>query len=183
MREIRIIGGSLRRSKIAVIDAPGLRPTPDRVRETLYNWLAATIEGSRVLDCFAGTGALGIEALSRGAAHVDFVESFAPAAKKIEADCLRLKVADRAAFYAAPLQSVLPKLTGSYQLILIDPPFDLDAWQSTLTQLQALKLISDRTQIYLEFPDQAATTIAQMPLRAIKQSRAGTVHFGLYGLI
>ncbi|MBK8287020.1 MAG: RsmD family RNA methyltransferase [Ahniella sp.] len=72
---VRIIGGSLRGSRVEVLDRPGLRPTPDRARETLFNWLAPVLSGARVLDLFAGTGVLGIEALSRGAGRVDFVES------------------------------------------------------------------------------------------------------------
>src|SRR5512141_1310795 len=88
---VRIIGGSLRRSRLEVADAPGLRPTPDRVRETLFNWLMPVIEGSRCLDLFAGTGALGIEALSRGAAQVDFVETDGQLAALLRENLLRLK--------------------------------------------------------------------------------------------
>src|SRR6478736_1604905 len=88
---VRIIGGSLRRSRLEVPDAPGLRPTPDRVRETLFNWLMPVIEGARCLDLFAGTGALGIEALSRGAASVDFVESDPRLADLLRANLARLK--------------------------------------------------------------------------------------------
>ena len=78
---IRIIGGEHRRRQLKVLDRPGLRPTPDRVRETLFNWLAAVTPNARVLDLFAGSGVLGLEALSRGAAHVDFVEKDAAAAR------------------------------------------------------------------------------------------------------
>src|SRR5581483_4346490 len=88
---VRIIGGSLRGSKLEVPDVPGLRPTPDRVRETLFNWLMPVIDGARCLDLFAGTGALGIEALSRGAAVVDFVESDARLVALLRANLSRLK--------------------------------------------------------------------------------------------
>ena len=70
---VRIIGGTLKRSKLPVLDKPGLRPTPDRVRETVFNWIAPRLPGAQVLDCFAGTGAFGFEALSRGAAYVTFI--------------------------------------------------------------------------------------------------------------
>ena len=89
---VRIIGGSLRGSKLDILDAPGLRPAPDRVRETgSFNWLVPVIDGARCLDLFAGTGALGIEALSRGAAVVDFVESDARLVAQLRANLLRLK--------------------------------------------------------------------------------------------
>src|SRR6202161_4111233 len=91
MGRVRIIGGSLRGSKLDVLDAPGLRPTPDRVRETLFNWLMPVIDGARCLDLFAGTGALGIEALSRGAVRVDFVESDAQLARMLRENLARLK--------------------------------------------------------------------------------------------
>jgi 16S rRNA (guanine966-N2)-methyltransferase len=181
-REIRIIAGSLRGSKIAVIDAPGLRPTPDRVRETLFNWLAPTITNSRVLDCFAGTGALGIEALSRGAKEVVFVDNHAPAIQHIQANCLRLKVADRSLYHAVALPQALVRLTGVFDLVFVDPPFAAEQWQSTLSQLQAQQLINAATQIYLEFPDTAQVMIAQLPLRCLKRSRAGSVYFGLFTL-
>src|SRR5574338_1690283 len=89
--KLRIVGGTLRGSRIAVPDAPGLRPTPDRVRETLFNWLAPVIADAHCLDLFAGTGALGIEALSRGAAPVDFVEADARLADLLRANLVRLK--------------------------------------------------------------------------------------------
>src|SRR5436190_10248795 len=88
---IRIIGGNLRNSRLEVPALAGLRPTPERVRETLFNWLAPGLPGMRVLDLFAGTGALGIEALSRGAASVDFVERDAAAAQALRANLSRLK--------------------------------------------------------------------------------------------
>src|SRR5512142_1045891 len=91
--KLRIIGGSLRGSRLVVPDLPGLRPTPDRVRETLFNWLMPVIEGAQCLDLFAGTGALGIEALSRGAAGVDFVETDAKLAELLRANLARLKQA------------------------------------------------------------------------------------------
>ena len=96
---IRIIGGSLRNSRLQVTELPGLRPTAERVRETLFNWLAPVIAGARCLDLCAGTGALGIEALSRGAASVQFVERDARAAQALRDNLRRLKVsAGQAAF-------------------------------------------------------------------------------------
>src|SRR4051812_28208887 len=105
--KLRIIGGRLRGSRLAVAGAPGLRPTSDRVRETLFNWLMPVIDGAQCLDLFACTGALGIEALSRGAASVDFVEADAKLAELLRANLARLKQdasvlrADALAFLAA----------------------------------------------------------------------------------
>src|ERR1700754_5153054 len=123
---IRVIGGTLRNSRIEVPDLPGLRPTSDRVRETLFNWLQPVIEGSRCLDLFAGTGALGLEALSRGAASVTFVEREPRLAAALQANLSRLKaggevIGDDAARW----------LKGSgkpFDLVFLDPPFVLDAW-------------------------------------------------------
>ena len=90
VQEVRIVGGSLRGRKLGFPDVPGLRPTPDRVRETLFNWLAPHIDGMRVLDVFAGSGALGIEAISRGAARAVLVESSQAAAKQLRESVIRL---------------------------------------------------------------------------------------------
>ncbi|HSE11103.1 MAG TPA: 16S rRNA (guanine(966)-N(2))-methyltransferase RsmD, partial [Rudaea sp.] len=102
--KLRIIGGSLRGSKLAVDDVAGLRPTPDRVRETLFNWLAPIIDGARCLDLFAGTGALGVEALSRGAASVDFVERDPRLAQSLRQNLQRLRQADATVRCADALQ-------------------------------------------------------------------------------
>ena len=91
--KLRIIGGDFRRRQLPVLDHPGLRPTPDRVRETLFNWLGQALYGKQVLDLFAGTGALGIESLSRGAAEVTFVERDAQVASHIRENLTILKTA------------------------------------------------------------------------------------------
>src|SRR6186713_1565515 len=93
VRELRIVGGSLRSRKWSFVEAPGLRPTPDRVRETLFNWLAPHIAGARVLDLFAGSGALGFEALSRGAATATLVESDRTAAANLRDTAARFGLA------------------------------------------------------------------------------------------
>src|SRR6185312_11393174 len=124
--KLRIIGGTLRGSRIAVPDFPGLRPTPDRVRETLFNWLAPVIDGAQCLDLFAGTGALGIEALSRGAAQVDFVESDARLADLLRANLTRLK--QDAQVHVGDAMRHLAQVSSRYDLVFLDPPFAADAW-------------------------------------------------------
>ena len=121
--EVRIIGGQWRRSKLAVADRPGLRPTPDRVRETLFNWLGQDLSGWRVLDAFAGSGALGFEAASRGAAEVLLIERDAElasrlsrAAERLQATMLRVLVADAIGWMSRARPA-------AFDLVLLDPPF------------------------------------------------------------
>lgn len=122
---IRIIAGQWRGRKLQTPDWAGLRPTSDRLRETLFNILAPRIEGARVLDAYAGTGAVGIEALSRGAAHVTFVERDPRAVALIEGNLRALGVTDRyaiirAGFAAAP---ELDRLAGPVDIVFVDPPY------------------------------------------------------------
>src|ERR1700761_9030792 len=131
---VRIIGGSLRGSKLDVPDFAGLRPTPDRVRETLFNWLMPVIEGARCLDLFAGTGALGIEALSRGAAHVDFVESDAQLARMLRDNLARLK--QTASVLQSAASRFLESAGGEYDVVFLDPPFGDDLWDRVMTALE-----------------------------------------------
>src|SRR6185369_1434338 len=121
-REVRIIGGAWKRSKLPVADRPGLRPTPDRVRETIFNWLGQSLEGWRCVDAFAGSGALGFEAASRGAAEVvlleadaELVRSLRASQGRLKADALRIEVADAIAW----MRRAPP---GHFDLVLLDPP-------------------------------------------------------------
>jgi 16S rRNA (guanine966-N2)-methyltransferase len=126
--EVRLIGGTFKRSKLPVPDRPGLRPTPDRVRETLFNWLGADLSGWRVLDAFAGSGALGFEAASRGAAQVLLLEYDAAAVAGLQAVKQRLQAAavsvrrgDAMAWMAAAAREAD---AARFELVLLDPPFD-----------------------------------------------------------
>ena len=149
--ELRIIAGALRGRRWPVPDVPGLRPTPDRVRETLFNWLAPHITGMRVLDLFAGSGALRIEAISRGAAEALFVERAPAAAQALEDSLRRLDAgptarvvrADAVAFLRAPLH-------GRFDVVFLDPPFDARLWQPALEALGPW--LADDAWLYLETP-------------------------------
>ena len=132
---IRIIGGSLRNSRLQVPDLPGLRPTPERVRETLFNWLAPVIAGTRCLDLCAGTGALGIEALSRGAASVQFVERDARAAQALRDNLLRLKVS-AGQVTAVEAGLFLQGTPQPHDVVFIDPPFAHELWATLAQQLE-----------------------------------------------
>ena len=173
--EVRIIGGQWKRTRLAVADRPGLRPTPDRVRETLFNWMGQDLTGWRCLDAFAGTGALGFEAASRGAAQVQLVEGDAALAAQLEtvrqrlkADTVRVQRGDG----VAALRQCAP---GSLHLVLIDPPFDGALFQPAL-QAAAPALAADGF-IYLEAP-QAWTDEALQPLGLAvhRHLKAGAVH-------
>ncbi|GAP65766.1 16S rRNA m(2)G-966 methyltransferase [Mizugakiibacter sediminis] len=175
---VRIIAGRLRGSKLAVPDLPGLRPTPDRVRETLFNWLAPTIEGARCLDLFAGTGALGIEALSRGAAQATFVERDPRLAAALRDNLARLGQAggsvecvDAAAFLRG---SATP-----FDLVFLDPPFADARWTDAATALEAGGWLKPGALIYVEAPADAAPALppAWTPHR---EGRAGGVRYALY---
>ena len=123
-REVRIIGGQWKRSKLPVAEAPGLRPTPDRVRETLFNWLGQDLSGWRCLDAFAGSGALGFEAASRGAAEVVLLERDRRLARSLEQTAQRLKATTLRIECAEALGWMARSAPARFELVFIDPPFD-----------------------------------------------------------
>lgn len=175
---IRIIGGSLRNSRLEVPALPGLRPTPERVRETLFNWLAPMIEGARVLDLCAGTGALGIEALSRGAAAACFVEPEPRAASALRDNLARLK-ADGGEVTAMDAQAFLRGAARPFDLVLLDPPFALELWSTLAGRLEQGGWLGERAWVYLESPrDTVPGVPANWSLH--REGRAGEVRFALY---
>src|SRR6202041_2575159 len=128
---VRIIGGGWRGRRVNFPDLPGLRPTPDRVRETLFNWLQHAVVGSRCLDLFAGSGALGLEALSRGAKELVFVEQAVAASRTLQEQLVRLggerkgRVVEMGA--ARYLRTAAQPGGGPFDIVFLDPPFDRDA--------------------------------------------------------
>jgi 16S rRNA (guanine(966)-N(2))-methyltransferase RsmD len=173
--EVRLIGGSLRRSKLPVVDRPGLRPTPDRVRETLFNWLGADLSGWRVLDPFAGSGALGFEAASRGAAEVMLLErdpvlvaSLLASRDRLKATALQVLRADAMAWMArcAP---------GRFEAVLLDPPFDANLAEGAAAL--AAPLVVPGGFVYVE-SDQPLTP--PPGLADWRSLRAGAVHVQLW---
>ena len=175
---IRIIGGHLRNSRLDVPDLPGLRPTAERLRETLFNWLAPTIAGARVLDLCAGTGALGIEALSRGAASAQFVESDARAAQALRGNLDRLGVAT-AEVATREAQAFLRDTAQPFDLVLLDPPFALDLWQALADQLEHGGWLAPAAQIYVEAPRTASPRLPANWQRH-RESLAGDARGALY---
>ena len=173
---MRLIGGLWKRSKLPVADRPGLRPTPDRVRETLFNWLGPGLAGWRVLDAFAGSGALGFEAASRGAAHVRLLErdpllvrSLLASRARLQASALQVERADALAWMAGAVRD-------SLDLVFLDPPFDAGLAAPAL--VQAARLVAVGGLIYLESADPVAQWPAGLLLH--RASRAGAVHSQLF---
>ncbi|AGG90104.1 16S rRNA (guanine(966)-N(2))-methyltransferase RsmD [Rhodanobacter denitrificans] len=175
---IRIIGGSLRNSRLEVPNLPGLRPTAERVRETLFNWLAPVIDGARCLDLCAGTGALGIEALSRGAAAVQFVERDARAAQALRANLARLK-ADGGQVAALEAEAFLRGTAQPCDVVFLDPPFALELWPALARQLEQGGWLAARAWIYVESPRGPAPALPPN-WQLHREGQAGEVRFALY---
>ena len=182
--EIRLIGGQWKRIKLQVADKPGLRPTPDRVRETLFNWLGQDMTGLRCVDVFAGTGALGFEAASRGAAQVLLVEHDGALAIQLQHVLTQLlalelpeprvvqKLLIQRGEGVAALRQLAP---ASQDVIFLDPPFDGDLYEPALSA--AARALAANGSIYLEAPK--VWTDAQlepMGLVVYRHLKAGAVH-------
>lgn len=150
---IRIIGGQWRGRRLRVADVKGLRPTGDRGREALFNWLAPRLNGARCLDAFAGTGALGLEALSRGAARVVLVERDRQAAARLEAHLATLSadpVHGSARVVCADALAWMREPGERFDLVFLDPPFNRDLAGPALQALQASGLLEPAGLVYLE---------------------------------
>ncbi|HYD77279.1 16S rRNA (guanine(966)-N(2))-methyltransferase RsmD [Ramlibacter sp.] len=178
--EVRIVGGQWKRTRLPVADRPGLRPTPDRVRETLFNWLGQDLSGWRCLDAFAGTGALGLEAASRGAAQVLLVEQD----PELVATLRKLK--ERLAAHTVEIRrgdalAVLAGMAGSnLDLVLLDPPFDSQLFEPALAA--ALSALASGGLVYLEAPRAwTDSDAAQAGLELRRHLKAGAVHAHLFG--
>ncbi len=178
---VRIIGGRWRGRKIAFPDGEGLRPTGDRIRETLFNWLMPVLPEARCLDLFAGSGALGFEALSRGAAHCVMLERNSYAARSLQATRQLLGADAISQVVAADALSWLQAATGCFDVVFIDPPF-ADAQLSPavfVEQLQQRALLSDDPWIYVEQPANIPLSPPQ-GFMTYRQQRAGLVQYGLW---
>ena len=173
--EVRIIGGQWKRTKLPVSDKPGLRPTPDRVRETLFNWLGQDLTGWKCVDAFAGTGALGLEAASRGAADVLLVEhdpqlvtQLRAIQAKLDAKAVKVERANGLAVLAR-----LP--AGGQDLIFLDPPFDANLYEKALAA--AAPALTADGLIYLEAPSAwNDAALAGYDLAVLRHVKAGAVH-------
>jgi 16S rRNA (guanine966-N2)-methyltransferase len=178
--EVRIVGGQWKRTRLPVLDKPGLRPTPDRVRETLFNWLGQDLEGWRCLDAFAGTGALGFEAASRGAGQVLLVEQDPELVSTLRSIKARLS-ADAVEVRRANGLTVLKELAGAnLDLVFLDPPFDAALFEKAIAA--AVPAIAAEGLLYLEAPAAWSAPRAEGAGLVIhRHLKAGAVHAHLLG--
>ncbi len=173
--EVRIIGGQYKRSKLPVADKPGLRPTPDRVRETLFNWLGQDLSGWRCLDAFAGTGALGFEAASRGAAQVLLVEQDAALVAQLKRVQAQLQAEAVQLHRGDAVAALRHAAAGSLELIFLDPPFDADVFEAAVQA--AVPALAAHGFLYLEAPKRWSDASWQaLGLQVHRYLKAGMVH-------
>ncbi|MFM7396600.1 MAG: 16S rRNA (guanine(966)-N(2))-methyltransferase RsmD [Gammaproteobacteria bacterium] len=183
-RELRIIAGLWRGRRFRFPDGTDIRPTPDRVRETLFNWLAPVIRGARVLDVFAGSGALGLEALSRGATFAEFIDSDAHAV-----DALRERLAEWKAepsSYVVKRTDAMQALAGTrpatqpaFDVVFIDPPFAAGLWRSVADRLEAGRWLAPEAYLYLEAPARDPLDTLPSHWGAWRHGTAGEVGYHL----
>ena len=177
--EVRIIGGRWRSRKLRFPDAPGLRPTPGRVRETLFNWLRNDLDGARCLDLYAGSGALGFEAASRGAGRVVMVES-APAVAAallhnrdlLTAAAVEVVRADAARYLAGPVER--------FDLVFLDPPFQRNCLVPACRALDEGAWLAPSAQVYLEAEPDALLAGLPPSWHLHRSGKAGDVAYFLY---
>ncbi|TRX00874.1 16S rRNA (guanine(966)-N(2))-methyltransferase RsmD [Candidatus Methylobacter oryzae] len=148
--KLRIIGGDWRSRQLSFADAPGLRPTPARVRETLFNWLQYEIAGKQCLDLYAGSGALGFEAASRGAKLVVQVETNAQACRCLKENALALSAADRVKVVQSDVSHYLSGAAQAFDVVFLDPPFGMGLAVQTCMQLEANGWLAKYSKIYVE---------------------------------
>jgi 16S rRNA (guanine966-N2)-methyltransferase len=180
-RELRVIGGRLRGRKWRFPDASGLRPTPDRVRETLFNWLQPRIAGARCLDLFAGSGALGIEALSRGAAAVTFCDSNPVAAAALRATLSTFGIDAQAHVLQMSSVRALQDQSEPFDIVFLDPPFDAGLLAPAAAALSSRGLLRPDARIYVEFPARKALPGLPAQWRPHREGKAGEVGYHLFG--
>jgi len=173
---LRIIGGDWRSRLVDFDPGAGIRPTPDRVRQTLFDWLTPFIEGARCLDLFAGSGALGLEALSRGAAHVTFVETDARAAAMIRAALVKLGAATRGQVLQSDALSVLGTRLPPFDIVFLDPPFDAALLAPALERLPAV--LKPGNRVYLEWRHGGPAAVP-VGYTLIREKKAGQVSYAL----
>ncbi|WP_051921148.1 16S rRNA (guanine(966)-N(2))-methyltransferase RsmD [Porticoccus hydrocarbonoclasticus] len=179
--QVRIIGGQWRGRKLQFNEVAGLRPTGDRIRETLFNWLTPWIDGARCLDLFAGSGALGIEALSRGAAEVTLIEKHPQAAENLRDNCARLKADDARIIQADTLVWLTNNSPDKpFDIVFLDPPFSSDLLQPCCELLQKPGLLATGSLIYLETDRYQPLPEISPTWELLREKTAGQVSYRLY---
>jgi 16S rRNA (guanine966-N2)-methyltransferase len=176
---VRIIGGGWRGRRVRFPDIPGLRPTPDRVRETLFNWLQRAIVGARCLDLFAGSGALGLEALSRGAKELVFVEQAVAASRALQEQLNRFGGGAKGQVVEMGAARYLRSLPQPFDIVFLDPPFGQDALAEYVPLLDGGEWLAPGALVYLE--NEKTAGVPPLPARwqLLKSKSAGEVGYHL----
>ena len=177
--QIRIIGGQWRGRKLPVPESPGLRPTTDRVRDTLFNWLAPSIVDASCLDCFAGSGALGLEALSRYAANATLLEMERGVAQQLQKNLATLKASNAKVVNTNTL-AFLAQAGAPHDIVFVDPPFRKGLLEETLKLLENNGWLSDEALIYIESEVENGLPPVPMNWHVYREKVAGQVAYRLY---
>jgi 16S rRNA (guanine966-N2)-methyltransferase len=176
---LRIIGGVWRGRKLTFPEVEGLRPTSDRTRETVFNWLQPHLGGSRCLDLFAGSGALGFEAASRGAVEVVLIENNQQAFFQLKQNADMLKATNCNIKHSSASQAS-SELTTPFDVVFIDPPYQADLWTATANSLVTHGLLSSGALIYLEYPAKQNMPSLPPSWHLLKEKKAGDVKYCLF---
>ncbi|EOF4702377.1 16S rRNA (guanine(966)-N(2))-methyltransferase [Klebsiella huaxiensis] len=177
--QIRIIGGQWRGRKLPVPESPGLRPTTDRVRETLFNWLSPTIVDAKCLDCFAGSGALGLEALSRYAANATLLEMERGVAQQLQKNLATLKASNGKVVNTNTL-AFLAQTGTPHDIVFVDPPFRKGLLEETLKLLESNGWLNDEALIYIESEVENGLPPVPASWHLYREKVAGQVAYRLY---
>ena len=180
VNQLRIIGGELRSRRLSFPDAPGLRPTPDRVRETLFNWLAPYVAGAKVLDPFAGSGALFLEALSRGAAMGQALDSSNIAVSSLREHLGTLRCSVGQVQTADALRYLETQPAIAFDLVFLDPPFNQNLLPATCALLEERQWLADEAWVYTE--SEAPPSSLGLPgnWRLHREQKSGRVYYALW---
>jgi len=177
--QLRIVAGNWRSRLLQIADVPGLRPTSERIRETLFNWLAPGIHGARCLDLCAGTGALGLEALSRGAGELVFVERSAVAFRTLEGNIALLGGANAEVLNVDAREYLLGPSTKPFDIVFLDPPFAADLMDELCRLLTEQRWLADGARIYIEMDKDQPELLIPSGWQVLKNKTAGKVRYML----
>ena len=177
--QLRVIGGQWRGRKLQFPDRPGLRPTGDRIRETLFNWLGPHLHNARCLDLFAGSGALGIEALSRGAAHCDFVDADREAITSVDHHLNTLDATVCSTVRCDIAAHYLHQTHGTWDIVFVDPPFDARLGESTLTLLADSARLAEASRVYFETSRSQPEPVPEGLYDVLREKNTGDVCYRL----
>ena len=177
--QLRIIGGQWRGRKLQFPDRPGLRPTGDRIRETLFNWLEPHLQNAKCLDLFAGSGALGIEVLSRGAAHCDFVDADREAVTAVDHHLNALDATECSTVSCDVAERYLRQAQDKWDIVFIDPPFDARLGESILTLLADKGRLAEASRVYFETSRSQPEAVPEGLYDVLREKTAGDVCYRL----